>query len=516
MISLLATLAAIVLPGPTAETDAQFVMGEPPGPHCPLTAEQLQAVHSYRSDQPIVGTHFFYWYDDRSRAHFVNHDGSDALTDHPAQAAGYSYRSPAWWKRELCDVMAAEIDFILPVYWGCPGDYDSWSFAGLPPLVEAWEQLQREGRSPPRVGLFYDTSTLQHNPRNWHVDLTTETGKRWFYATIRDYFSCIPPKMWAAIEGRPIVVLYASAFAAAQDPELFPYVRTRFREDFATDLYLVKNVGWQGAADSVCSWGGALRLQPYAVTSLGPGYDHRAVPHRQPLIVDREGGAFYERLWNQFLSYSLQRRATMVLVETWNELHEGTDICDSREYGRQYIQLTARYARLFRQKTVLPKTGPFADAESVVWDADRAEQRLGITVLDGGDGLVETNTVDGQACLRTRQSEHGGKYVYLDLDDSFAFDEEDCSLTVEISFLDRGFGAFTLQYDSNDPASSVRAGAFRSEPEPVRCADTGQWQTVARTIRAGRFANRCNGGDLRLDVTGGDLALRRVAADRSR
>ena len=109
------------------------------------------------------------------------------------------------------NVMAAKIDFILPVYWGCPGTYDSWSFAGLPPMVRAWEELVREGKQPPRVGLFYDTSTLRHNPRGWHVDLSTTAGKQWFYATIRDFFSFVPPKMWAAIEGRPIVVIESSA-----------------------------------------------------------------------------------------------------------------------------------------------------------------------------------------------------------------------------------------------------------------------------------------------------------------
>ena len=35
----------------------------------------------------------------------------------------------------------------------------------------------------------------------------------------------------------------------------------------------------------------------------------------------------------------------MVHVETWNEWHEGTDIADSREYGRRYIVLTPRVRR---------------------------------------------------------------------------------------------------------------------------------------------------------------------------
>jgi hypothetical protein len=317
--------------------------------------EQLQAVTSYGAQQPIVGTHFFYWYDVGSGAHFIDYDGTDALTDHPARREGYSYKSAAWWERELLDVKAAGIDFILPVYWGCPGDYGSWSFVGLPPLVEAWEKLARDGKQPPRVGLFYDTSTLRHNPRRWHVDLSTKAGKRWFYTTIRDYFSFIPPKMWAAIDRRPIVVLYSPSFAAKQDPALFPFVRERFQRDYSTDIYLVKHVGWEGESDAVCSWGGALGLKAYSVVALGPGYDHSAVPNRAPLVVDRENGDFYERQWKQFLSYNPKRRANMVLVETWNELHEGTDVCDSKEFGRKYIDLTATYATMFRDGVVVTR-----------------------------------------------------------------------------------------------------------------------------------------------------------------
>ena len=64
-----------------------------------------------------------------------------------------------------------------------------------------------------------------------------------------------------------------------------------------------------------------------------------------------------------------------MLVETWNELHEGTDVCDSKEFGRQYMELTAKYAKLFRDDVVLPKTGPFANAEQVEWDASRSPTR---------------------------------------------------------------------------------------------------------------------------------------------
>ena len=106
-------------------------------------------------------------------------------------------------------------------------------------------------------------------------------------------------------------------------------------------------LGWRTGAESVRIHFAGPRLRPHCGTQ------------RRPLVVDRENGAFYERQWKRLLSYSLKRRANVVLVETWNELHEGTEVCETTEFGRQYIELTAKYAKLFRDKYVIPKTGPF-------------------------------------------------------------------------------------------------------------------------------------------------------------
>ncbi len=158
----------------------------PPGPHVKRADPTALAKTSFRKDQPVAGTYYFYWYDVDTKEHFVDGDGTDALTDHPTKAEGYSYRSADWHRRELLDVLDAGIDFILPVYWGYPDGYGEWSFAGIPPLVEAARRLESEGKKPPRIGLFYDTSTLQYNGRGFHADLATPEGKEWLYVSARD------------------------------------------------------------------------------------------------------------------------------------------------------------------------------------------------------------------------------------------------------------------------------------------------------------------------------------------
>src|SRR5690606_189852 len=133
---------------------------------------------------------YFYWYDIQAGSHIRNADGSDALTTHPPDEAmkDLSYQSPHWHLSQLQDVARAGIDFIMPVYWGVPGKYRevtfAWSFVGLPPLVEAHDRMlaahRKDARNPapPKIGLFYDTSTLRINDvngphRSRHIDLTT-------------------------------------------------------------------------------------------------------------------------------------------------------------------------------------------------------------------------------------------------------------------------------------------------------------------------------------------------------
>ena len=481
----------------------------PPGTYINLDKKDLDGVFSYRQNQPIVGTYFFYWYNIYTKEHFINHDGTDALVDHPVSEEDFSYTSVNWWMREMRDVVLAGIDFIAPVYWGVPG-YDSWSFQGVTRMVEAWDKLISEGKNAPRIGLFYDTSTLRHNPPHKHIDLTTQEGKEWLYNTIRDYFSLVPPRMWATLEGRPIILLYSAAFAAKQDPAALDFVYKSFEKDFACLPYIVKEVSWQGNADATYAWGGALGPQWHDVLALGPGYDHHAVPGRKPLVVDREDGKFYQRAWESLLAQNPKRRPSIVMVETWNELHEGTDICETREYGRQYIEMTAQYAAQFKSGTQIPQIGSYNNAKEVSWDSIEGEK--GAKLLNSGDGLIESIKEGDIPAVRSVSNPHGGRYIYVALDDSFIYDQ-DMTVSIQVTYLDKSCESFRLEYDSSDPLGSVRQGAFKFGGEQT-IEKSGQWKTATFTVKDGRFVNRCNGGDFRFPIIGGDLTIRRVVVKR--
>jgi hypothetical protein len=413
--------------------------------------------------------------------------------------------------------MAAGIDVVLPVFWGAPSEQNPkghlhWSYEGLPPLVQAREELLRAGRQPPRIGLFYDTSTLRHNAWGEHIDLATVRGRQWFYATVRDFFSLIPPKHWAMIDDRPIVLLYSASFAKKHDQSVVDYLHAEFPRQFGGRVpWLAREVSWQVKADSVVAWGGALGLKtPGGIASLGPGYDHSAVPGRTPLVVDRRGGAFYEEQWLKFL----RRPVNFVMVETWNEWHEGTDVAESREFGRQYIDLTRKYADLFKQGWRPPRpAGLYSDRKSVDITLETTNREAGLRQVENDDGMTLPTTFANRTARAIHPAPGKGRYVYFGVDESFkAGDAADFALVVE--YFDATAGKLSVEFDGSDETAPFN-GAYTRAPETVTLAGTKSWRSALFTLKGAKFNNGQNrGADFRLVVEAPEFGLGRVTLKR--
>jgi len=480
---------------------------------------------AFETGTPVIATSYFYWYDIDSKSHFLNHDGSDALTTHPVTTEGMSWKNPKWHEKQFRQMTEAGIDVAIPVYWGSPEPRQPVGFRfsdeGVPFMVEALEAITAGGEKAPTLGMFYDTSTLASNAGNYRIDLTTDAGKRWFYATIRNFFSMVPPKHRATIDGKPLVFLYASAFAKNVDDTLFPAVREMFKRDFGTDLYIVKAAEWPGDADSVYQWGAAVNFVILDAAAIGAGYDHSAVPGRTPLVRTRDNGDFYTLGWERLLKMDVKTRPFLVHLETWNEFHEGTDICESKECGTFYLELTKKFAKQFHAKERIPRIsiGPKYPAPSGVPDAEQGIKAINFEVQ--GDGPTRVTEIDDNG-VKTKvwttvpKTNNVGnpreRFFYFDVDSMFLIEQVDAvELTVVYRLGPNAVAdSFAVHYDSYCPALKGLDQAFRGT-KPAKVEQKDGWNIAVFRLPEPRFENRSNGADFRLFVSEDDIIVKKIS-----
>jgi Domain of unknown function (DUF5010) len=358
-----AVAAASLLSAPSVAQEApDYLSWAMPGQYVQPGYSDFR-LDSFGANQPLVTTYFFYWFDAAylSQRNF----NFDPFPYHPTDQATQSFHDPAWYLKQFTDMQAAGIDFVLPDYWGEPGQYNRtvapapelnlFATQGLPPMLQALEQLDQAGH-PLKIGLFLDTTILNNE------DLTTERGQQIFYASIRDYYSRIPPHLWAAVGGRPVVWLYDAQKVGAFDQSTFDYVYAHFAQDFGgLQPYIVREDQWYTErtpsgrviqTEGVYGWGAAPfgynADSRYTIAEVGPGFQNTQLPGDNRIATPRNDGTAFKNELNQALASGLN----IMAIETWNELGEGSGILETQEFGRQYIDIARSYAdRLHASKT---------------------------------------------------------------------------------------------------------------------------------------------------------------------
>lgn len=81
-----------------------------------------------------------------------------------------------------------------------------------------------------------------------------------------------------------------------------------------------------------------------AAVTVIPGYDERLVPGRPGVRLERKDGKTYEQIWEK----ALAAEPDWVLITSFNEWYEGSEIEPSQELGETYLDLTASYAARFK------------------------------------------------------------------------------------------------------------------------------------------------------------------------
>ena len=487
---------------------------------------------------PAVGAYYYYWYR-HPDVHFANPTGSDGLFQHFIQPEGVNYESVAWHENELRTMVRAGLDFVLPVYWGIPDKPPGrraveWSDRGLTALTQAAESMTARGEKCPRIAMFYDTSTLLRRVRgegsSGLVDLTTEAGMKLMAATIVRFFEQVPAALRFRMEKYDGLVVLYNSFGAPHEKDLLDRVVREVGRRARLRLFVIAETSWKARANATYTWGSALRgpTGDRFVMTLGPGYNDTPVPGRGTPIRDREQGRFYAWSWDRVLL----RRPSLVLIETWNEFHEGTGIAPCREYGEHYVQMTRRYiARLKAGIVPDPKKmarlihpDPLPRPDTGWWRPKKTDEVRFVAARSAGladDGLRIVKSDDGpfqrgyyrdRTVVTTPAAGSGTTYLYFGIADEFAHGTAK-SYQVEVEVFGGGQGKITLQYDSWDGAATLK-GSYKSTPQHSR-EGPERVRKLVFTLPDARFSNRQNGGsDFRLAMSGATLRVMSVTVRR--
>ncbi|MEX2725988.1 MAG: hypothetical protein Q6353_001940 [Candidatus Sigynarchaeum springense] len=291
----------------------------------------------------------------------------------------FDWMNVSWHEWELRCMMRAGIDVLIPVYWW-NGVQNYWAYEGIQTLVSAWNglapKLVAEGRATtlagaramiPKIALFYDTTCMRQlwchltgNPWDsptggrWGPDLKDPAWQQHFWKAIDDFLGLIDDNCTYFWNGRYVVWMYGDGWFSDVGTEVLEFCRQQCLAKYGRSIYFVGPDGWRKAgADGLCNWGacfGVVKPQPRGTIpcgAVGPGYYNLgAIALQTPLYKARDFGR-YQQEWRQLMDLG----TAWVHVETWNELHEGTNIAWTQEYGWDWIDATRVMADEFHAMT---------------------------------------------------------------------------------------------------------------------------------------------------------------------
>ena len=170
-------------------------------------------------------------------------------------------------------------------------------------------------------------------------------------------------KSFLRVEGRPVIFLYSRAISQIPLSAWDKIIR-EVRSDGYNALFIAHGMNVK-YFDGIHIYNPAPSLPKLNLTEMYiffrnladkhgvifaatvlPGYDDTNI--RKPgLVYPRDNGSTYNETWRA----ALASNPDWILICSWNEWHEGTEIEPSVEYGYLYINLTRHYVKIFKEKS---------------------------------------------------------------------------------------------------------------------------------------------------------------------
>jgi hypothetical protein len=106
--------------------------------------------------------------------------------------------------------------------------------------------------------------------------------------------------------------------------------------------------------DRIRQWNAEHGSVKYWVATVMPGYNDLVTGRSDAFVRDRAGGAYYRDCWEG----AIQSDADWVVITSFNEWLEGSQIEPSLVYGNQYLDLTHELGAVYRSSEPLPPGVP--------------------------------------------------------------------------------------------------------------------------------------------------------------
>ncbi len=349
--------AALVIGLAAAVGDASAPAAEPSAPRLLPFLKQRQAVRYQRVPREVLA--FYYtWYGRPERQGRWVHWGSvdpDAhdisqSTHYPALGA-YDSHDRQVIDRHIAQAKQHGLTGFIATWWG-RGTYDDRAFATL---------LERAAAQDFKVTVYWETAPGKDAAQVAQaIDDLSYVLQR--YAESEAFLK---------VDGKPVLFVYGRVMdqmPLGAWPAIFEGVRQRYGRDFALiadgyseayarlfdGVHTYNICGWvrDQSPDalrraSAASFSSAVQLArsqgKISCLTIIPGYDDTKI--RKPgLKAERQNGETYRVLWDE----ATRADPDWILITSWNEWHEGSEIEPSWEDGEKYLQLTKPFAERFR------------------------------------------------------------------------------------------------------------------------------------------------------------------------
>jgi hypothetical protein len=286
-----------------------------------------------------------HWDDVQPEEHWIG-----SSTHYPAEGAYDSY-DPRVIDLHMSSARDAGVDGFIATWWG-PGRFDDVVFPNL---------LDQAAEHGMEMSIYWEAARGEgQEKRDRAVDDLVYALDRY-----GDH------EAFLKVNGKPVVFVYVRVMNQIELGE-WPEIIRRAREKHGSDFLLIAD-GYKEAYarvfDGVHTYniaGWAAGLEPDALRhtaraafqdsvrlarergkisclTIIPGYDDTKT--RTPgTAVDRHGGETYAVLWDEAVAAD----PDWVLITSWNEWHEGSEIEPSYEDGDAYIKQTAEHTAQFR------------------------------------------------------------------------------------------------------------------------------------------------------------------------